>query len=515
MEGTDVCFAPGAVAGRGAAAPAQRRPRHLRRASPGVVAAGARRRASAAPRARSSGRRPTPASTPTRCSPTGASTRTGSPSSARPAPSPRTVDSLRRMATLVCFHAHPDDESIATGGTHGQGGGRRPPGRARGRHPGRARRGGRRRPRRRRAARRSGASRRPTGRPRSSGVAAGRVPRLRRLRDDGHADQRRRGVASGRPTSRRRPSGWPPSSREEQADVLTIYDDNGGYGHPDHIQVHRVGLRAAELAGTPRVFEATMNRDHLRRVIERGTRRRRHPARGRAGRRRRSTRSACPSESSPPRSTCATFVDAKRASMVAHASQIAETSFFLLDAATRCSSGRSARVVHPPRRARGSPRRRPVRRASSSRCPSTGPTPACAAARLRRRRARSAAGASCKAIGAPAGAARHDRRAAGLARGRAAGAAARAVARLDLRRGRVARARPARAGGGAPGPARRRRRGGELRRRLVRRPRQGGVLLPRAGGGHARRVVTSTVRCSRTWPSPPPTPAPSSPRSSA
>ena len=48
---------------------------------------------------------------------------------------------------------------------------------------------------------------------------------------------------------------------EEQADVLTVYDDNGGYGHPDHIQVHRVGMRAAELAGTPRVYQSTMNRD--------------------------------------------------------------------------------------------------------------------------------------------------------------------------------------------------------------------------------------------------------------
>ena len=38
---------------------------------------------------------------------------------------------------------------------------------------------------------------------------------------------------------------------EEQADVLTIYDEWGVYGHPDHVQVHRVGARAAELAGTP------------------------------------------------------------------------------------------------------------------------------------------------------------------------------------------------------------------------------------------------------------------------
>ncbi len=43
--------------------------------------------------------------------------------------------------------------------------------------------------------------------------------------------------------------------RDERADVLTVYDDHGGYGHPDHVQVHRVGVRAAELAGTRRVYE--------------------------------------------------------------------------------------------------------------------------------------------------------------------------------------------------------------------------------------------------------------------
>ena len=47
--------------------------------------------------------------------------------------------------------------------------------------------------------------------------------------------------------------------REEQADVLTIYDPNGGYGHPDHVQVHRVGTRAAHLAGTRVVLEATVS----------------------------------------------------------------------------------------------------------------------------------------------------------------------------------------------------------------------------------------------------------------
>src|SRR6266702_6846346 len=55
----------------------------------------------------------------------------------------------------------------------------------------------------------------------------------------------------------------------ERADVLTCYDANGGYGHPDHIQVHRVGMRAAELAGTPRVYQSTINRAHMLRGMAR------------------------------------------------------------------------------------------------------------------------------------------------------------------------------------------------------------------------------------------------------
>ncbi len=47
--------------------------------------------------------------------------------------------------------------------------------------------------------------------------------------------------------------------REESADVLLSYDVNGGYGHPDHVQVHRVGAVAAELAQTPRVLEVCVS----------------------------------------------------------------------------------------------------------------------------------------------------------------------------------------------------------------------------------------------------------------
>ncbi|GAA1212263.1 PIG-L family deacetylase [Prauserella alba] len=116
--------------------------------------------------------------------------------------------------------------------------------------------------------------------------------------------------------------------REENADVLTVYDSHGGYGHPDHIQVHRVGLRAAELAGTPRVYEATQNREHMVRGFAQladnpelaGIE---LPDIG-----------AEPEFGSPESVLTAAvdvtpYLDAKRAAMRAHASQIAEQSFFL------------------------------------------------------------------------------------------------------------------------------------------------------------------------------------------
>jgi LmbE family N-acetylglucosaminyl deacetylase len=56
---------------------------------------------------------------------------------------------------------------------------------------------------------------------------------------------------------------------EERADLLVGYDWHGGYGHPDHIGVHRVAHRAAEVAGRrPRLLEVTMNRDRMRAMRE-------------------------------------------------------------------------------------------------------------------------------------------------------------------------------------------------------------------------------------------------------
>jgi LmbE family N-acetylglucosaminyl deacetylase len=114
---------------------------------------------------------------------------------------------------------------------------------------------------------------------------------------------------------------------EESVDALTVYDDHGGYGHPDHIQVQRVGVRAAELAGTPAVFEATSNRDEAKRMMA-------------AARERGMEMPADLDESwfdafGTPERLLTTrvdvrpYLDRKRASMVAHASQIAESSFFL------------------------------------------------------------------------------------------------------------------------------------------------------------------------------------------
>jgi len=165
------------------------------------------------------------------------------------------------MATLVCFHAHPDDECIATGGTMAKAAadGHRVVlvVATRGDHGEVA----------------DGfldmeeqlADRRV-----AETMAAAEILGVRRVEFLGYVDS---GMI-GTPENDLPGSFWTADLdeaagrlaailEEEQADVLTCYDEIGGYGHPDHIQVHRVGLRAAELAGTPKVFQATINRDHF------------------------------------------------------------------------------------------------------------------------------------------------------------------------------------------------------------------------------------------------------------
>jgi LmbE family N-acetylglucosaminyl deacetylase len=229
-----------------------------------------------------------------------------------------------RKRTLVTFHAHPDDEAIATGGVMAQ-------------------------------AAAAGhrvvlvlATRGELGEV-SEGVlrdgealadrrvvevaAAGEILGVSRIeflgyRDSGMADDPRRNDAGTFSSADIEEAAGRLAKIlvEENADVLTVYDSNGNYGHPDHIQVHRVGHRAGEIAGTPAVFEATMNHDYivglmkeLADQIPEGVER----------------PDPDDMELGVPESVITTkvdvteFVGAKRAAMAAHASQIDDNSFFL------------------------------------------------------------------------------------------------------------------------------------------------------------------------------------------
>ncbi len=109
--------------------------------------------------------------------------------------------------------------------------------------------------------------------------------------------------------------------RDENADVLTVYDDHGLYGHPDHIQVHRVGHRAAELAGTPKVYEYSVDRDALREMVQLASDSDDLPDLPEDF--------GVPGEVLTTRVDVTPWADRKRKAMQAHASQIAEQSFFL------------------------------------------------------------------------------------------------------------------------------------------------------------------------------------------
>jgi LmbE family N-acetylglucosaminyl deacetylase len=50
---------------------------------------------------------------------------------------------------------------------------------------------------------------------------------------------------------------------DEDATAIVVYDAGGIYGHPDHVQVHRVGVRAAAMAGVHTVYQATVDREYL------------------------------------------------------------------------------------------------------------------------------------------------------------------------------------------------------------------------------------------------------------
>lgn len=112
---------------------------------------------------------------------------------------------------------------------------------------------------------------------------------------------------------------------EEGADVLTTYDPSGGYGHRDHVRVHEVGARAAELArerGLPvRVLWATVPRDLICRAIDLVARLYRFPPEfDRSSFDRAFSAKADITHRIPVRR----YAGAKRAAMRAHASQAAD-----------------------------------------------------------------------------------------------------------------------------------------------------------------------------------------------
>jgi LmbE family N-acetylglucosaminyl deacetylase len=169
------------------------------------------------------------------------------------------------MATLVCFHAHPDDEVISTGGTiaraaaeghrvvlvvatngdHGEVPDDLAPGET------------------------------LVDRRRVETEASAAALGVARIVWLGYTDSGMTGwEQNGDPSSFLRADLDEAAERlaavlrEESADVLTIYDWHGNYGHPDHIAVHRVGSAAGRLVPSVRVLEATMNRDAFAQMIQ-------------------------------------------------------------------------------------------------------------------------------------------------------------------------------------------------------------------------------------------------------
>jgi LmbE family N-acetylglucosaminyl deacetylase len=114
---------------------------------------------------------------------------------------------------------------------------------------------------------------------------------------------------------------------EEGADRLVTYDERGGYGHPDHVQVHRLGAEVAAGGAGIRVLEATMNRDLLQ------------AGRGEADDGREPDTAGVevgmPVERIHLAVDVRPWLDRKRLAMRAHSSQIADESFFLAMPAER------------------------------------------------------------------------------------------------------------------------------------------------------------------------------------
>lgn len=122
---------------------------------------------------------------------------------------------------------------------------------------------------------------------------------------------------------------------EEAAVALSSYDPGGIYPHPDHLQIHRVGARAAAIAGLATTYEATVDYEYLHFVdvhLVEGASRSLAERSDHSGASPGSPlRFRTPGQVGLPTAEITTVVDVrgclevKRAAMAAHASQIPET----------------------------------------------------------------------------------------------------------------------------------------------------------------------------------------------
>ncbi|MEP7026344.1 MAG: N-acetyl-1-D-myo-inositol-2-amino-2-deoxy-alpha-D-glucopyranoside deacetylase [Actinomycetota bacterium] len=122
---------------------------------------------------------------------------------------------------------------------------------------------------------------------------------------------------------------------EVRPQVMISYDDNGFYGHPDHIQAHRVALRAFELADglVSKFYASTVPKSVLTANLEqmRGREPDAHPAGGTDFTQVSSVDElpfGVPDEVVTTEVDATAYLDAKLAAMRAHASQIAVDSPF-------------------------------------------------------------------------------------------------------------------------------------------------------------------------------------------
>ncbi len=56
--------------------------------------------------------------------------------------------------------------------------------------------------------------------------------------------------------------------KNENAQLVIGYDQKGGYGHPDHIQVHKATFAAGKIANTPVIANATVDRQTIAKLLD-------------------------------------------------------------------------------------------------------------------------------------------------------------------------------------------------------------------------------------------------------